>query len=152
MAIEIIPLNGKSPYIDYKAFEESVHQVLHYTCTNAKVYIFNKIPIPISTDVDIDLLLVLIIENKDKNYYKIDKYRCFYNQIITIIFLTKYKYDKLFMYGDYNDFLFLTVIAVFNFSEEIISLKKGLEEYLSKIIGEDNIFINHPNFFIFNNE
>ena len=73
MAIEIIPLNGKSPYIDYKAFEESVHQVLHYTCTNAKVYIFNKIPIPISTDVDIDLLLVLIIENKDKNYYKIDK-------------------------------------------------------------------------------
>lgn len=152
MAIEIIPLNGKSPYIDYEAFEESVHKVLHYTCTNAKVYIFNKIPIPISTDVDIDLLLVLIIENKDKNYYKIDENRSFYNQIIPIKFLTKYKNDKLYMSGDNNDFLFLTENAEINFSEEIISLKKGLKEYLSKIIGEDNIFINHPIFFIFNNE
>ena len=56
------------------------------------------------------------------------------------------------MSGNNNDFLFLTDNAEINFSEEIISLKKGLEEYLSKIIGEDNIFINHPIFFIFNNE
>jgi len=64
MAIEFYPLNGKSPYIDYEAFEESVHQVLHHTCTDAKVYIFNKIPIPISTDINIDLLLIIIVEKK----------------------------------------------------------------------------------------
>ena len=154
MAIEFYSLNGKSPYINYEAFEESVHQVLHHTCTDAKVYIFNKIPIAISTNIDIDLLLIIIVEKKDRNYYQLDKEskKYFYNQIIPVKFITKYKDDNLYMSGNNNDFLFLTDNAEINFSEEIISLKKGLEEYLSKIIGEDNIFINHPIFFIFNNE
>lgn len=139
MAIEIIPLNGKSPYIDYKAFEESVHQVLHYTCTDAKIYLFNRFPIPISNIIDIDLLLVIIVPNKKDSYYRINENSLFKNQIIPIKFINKYIDKELYSSDESNDRVFLTEKAEIDYQNELKKLKSGIREYLTQIFREENI-------------
>ena len=144
MAIEIIPLNGKSPYIDYEAFKESVHQVLHYTCTDAKVYLFNRFPIPISNIIDIDLLLVIIVPNKGNSYYRINENSLFKNQIIPVKFIDKYTDRELYSSIENNDPIFLTKMDEVNyvkidFQNELKKLKSGIREYLTQIFREENI-------------
>jgi len=139
MAIEIIPLNGKSPYIDYKAFEESVHQVLHYTCTDAKIYLFNRFPIPISNIIDIDLLLVIIVSNKGNSYYRINENSLFKNQIIPVKFIDKYIDKELYSSDESNDRVFLTEKAEIDYQNELKKLKSGIREYLTQIFREENI-------------
>ena len=63
MAIEVIPINGKSPYVDYNVFEVSVKEILGSYCKNAKIFLLNNFPIVISTQIKIDLLLIIAIEN-----------------------------------------------------------------------------------------
>ena len=143
MAIEIIPLNGKSPYIDYKAFEESVHQVLDNTCPNAKIYLFNRFPIPISNIIDIDLLLVIIVPNKKDSYYRINENSLFKNQIIPIKFIDKYTDRELYSSIENNDPIFLTKMDEVNyvkidFQNELKKLSR-IREYLTQIFREENI-------------
>lgn len=139
MAIEIIPLNGKSPYIDYKAFEESVHQVLDNTCPNAKIYLFNRFPIPISNIIDIDLLLVIIVSNKGNSYYRINENSLFKNQIIPVKFIDKYIDKELYSSDESNDRVFLTEKAEIDYQNELKKLKSGIREYLTQIFREENI-------------
>lgn len=139
MAIEIISINAKSPYIDYKAFEESVHQVLDYTCPNAKIYIFNRFPIPISNIIDIDLLLVIIIPNKEDSYYRINENSLFQNQIIPVKFIHKYIDKELYSSDESNDRVFLTEKAEIDYQNELKKLKSGIREYLTQIFREENI-------------
>ncbi|MFC2611484.1 MAG: DNA helicase UvrD, partial [Capnocytophaga granulosa] len=143
MAIEIIPLNGKSPYIDYKAFEESVHQVLDNTCPNAKIYLFNRFPIPISNIIDIDLLLVIIVPNKKDSYYRINENSLFKNQIIPIKFIDKYTDRELYSSIENNDPIFLTKMDEVNyvkidFQNELKKLSR-IREYLTQIFRKENI-------------
>lgn len=143
MAIEIISLNGKSPYIDYKAFEESVHQVLHYTCADAKIYLFNRFPIPISNIIDIDLLLVIIVPNKKDSYYRINENSLFKNQIIPIKFIDKYTDRELYSSIENNDPIFLTKMDEVNyvkidFQNELKKLSR-IREYLTQIFRKENI-------------
>ena len=51
MAIEVIPINGKSPYVDYKTFEISVKEISGSYCKNAKIFLLNNFPIVISTQI-----------------------------------------------------------------------------------------------------
>ena len=143
MAIEIIPLNGKSPYIDYKPFEESVHQVLDNTCPNAKIYLFNRFPIPISNIIDIDLLLVIIVPNKKDSYYRINENSLFKNQIIPIKFIDKYTDRELYSSIENNDPIFLTKMDEVNyvkidFQNELKKLSR-IREYLTQIFRKENI-------------
>ncbi|WP_311328349.1 UvrD-helicase domain-containing protein [Capnocytophaga gingivalis] len=139
MAIEIIPLNGKSPYIDYKAFEESVHQVLNNTCPNAKIYLFNRFPIPISNIIDIDLLLVIIVPNKKDSYYRINENSLFQNQIIPVKFIDKYIDKELYSSDESDDRVFLTEKGEIDYQNELEKLKSGIREYLTQIFREENI-------------
>ena len=84
MAIEVIPINGKSPYVDYNVFEVSVKEILGSYCKNAKIFLLNNFPIVISTQIKIDLLLIIAIENIGGNYYIIKKVK----KIIRIFIFT----------------------------------------------------------------
>ena len=144
MAIEFYALNGKSPYIDYEAFEKSVHQVLDYTCPNAKIYLFNRFPIPISDIIDIDLLLVIIVPNKKDSYYRINQNSLFKNQIIPVKFIDKYIDKELYSSIENNDLIFVTKRDEVNyvkidFQNELKKLKSGIREYLTQIFREENI-------------
>ena len=139
MAIEIISLNGKSPYIDYKVFEESVHQVLNNTCPNAKIYLFNRFPIPISNIIDIDLLLVIIVPNKKDSYYRINENSLFQNQIIPVKFIDKYIDKELYSSDESDDRVFLTEKGEIDYQNELEKLKSGIREYLTQIFREENI-------------
>ena len=106
MAIEIIPINGKCPYIDYNTFEVSAKEVLGITCKNAKIFLLNNFPIVISTQIKIDLLLIIAIENIGGNYYIIKKSKesnkniYLHNQIIPISFITEYENNILYQEDD----------------------------------------------------
>ncbi|EJU31597.1 MULTISPECIES: UvrD-helicase domain-containing protein [Capnocytophaga] len=144
MAIEFYALNGKSLYIDYEAFEKSVHQVLDYTCPNAKIYLFNRFPIPISDIIDIDLLLVIIVPNKKDSYYRINENSLFKNQIIPVKFIDKYIDKELYSSIENNDLIFVTKRDEVNyvkidFQNELKKLKSGIREYLTQIFREENI-------------
>ena len=42
MSIEIIPINGKTDFFDYEAFEESVKSTIGRRCSDAKIFLLNN--------------------------------------------------------------------------------------------------------------
>ena len=156
MAIEVIPINGKSPYVDYNVFEVSVKEILGSYCKNAKIFLLNNFPIVISTQIKIDLLLIIAIENIGGNYYIIKKSKennkniYLHNQIIPVSFITEYENNILYQE---EDSLFTKDENIY-FNSEIKELNWNLKKYLvEKVKLEDNnkLFIN-PLIFIFNNK
>ena len=138
MAIEIIPINGRCPYFDYKVFEQSVYNTLSYlgnTCKNIKIFLFNKFPVPISNLINIDLLLIIVVEKTQGNYYIVRKdkndTKYLYNQIIPIKFITDYQYNQIYMRDEKGKIIY-TENAELDFSTEINALKNGLSTYLKE--------------------
>ena len=131
MAIEVIPINGKSPYVDYNAFEVSVKEILGSYCKNAKIFLLNNFPIVISTQIKIDLLLIIVIENIGGNYYIIKKSKenkniYLHNQIIPVSFITEYENNILYQE---EDSLFTKDENIY-FNSEIKELNWNLKKYL----------------------
>lgn len=72
MSIEFTPINGKHPLIDYNQLENEILNSLQKTCSEAKVYIFNKFPVCLSPEVNIDIMLVIALKDISSNTYRFD--------------------------------------------------------------------------------
>lgn len=160
MSIEIIPINGKSRYLDYDGFEKSVLEIVGKKCSDAKVFLFNNFPVSVSIETNIDLIIVIAIEDKNGNFY-IPKSNSkgnavyFHNQIIPLKFITHYQEDIII-----NDNGQIIVNEEYvDYSTEINSIRFGLINYLSNKCGLNRqglfiqpiIFIKNKNEFIQNN-
>ena len=50
MSIDIIPINGKSQYIDYDKFESTLKEKIGRRCSDAKVFLLNNFPVSVSVE------------------------------------------------------------------------------------------------------
>ena len=136
MSIEIIPINGKTDFIDYEVFEASAKTTIGKKCSDAKIFLLNKFPAPVSVETNIDLILILAIEDKQGNYYipKFIKNRpiYFHNQIIPISFVNQYE-DSTLSIDDKKQLI--ADEEFIDYSSEINSMKFSLISYLSNRCG-----------------
>ena len=70
MPINIIPLNGNSPLIDYKELQISFENFLGPKCKEATMFVFNKLNAPVSTEVNVDLLFIISLHDVHGNFTK----------------------------------------------------------------------------------
>ena len=152
MSIEIIPINGKSEFFDYEAFEESVNITIGKRCTDAKIFLFNNFPALVSVETNIDLILIFALEDKRGNFYipKSDGNRPVYlhNLIIPIRFVNQYE-DRTLSKDDKGQLV--SNEEFIDYSSEIDSMKYSLISYLSNRCGFDRreLYV-HPLIFIKN--
>ena len=160
MSIDIIPINGKSEYIDYDKFESTLREKIGERCSDAKVFLLNNFPVSVSVETNIDLILIIAIENKKDNFYYLksidEKPIYFHNQIIPIKFITQFKDDKISI-DDSNQIIYGE--SYLDFSNELNSIKFGFSRYLSNKCGfkteslyiKPLIFIQNENEFTIDN-
>lgn len=160
MSIDIIPINGKSSYIDYDAFEKSVRETIGKKCSDAKVFLFNNFPVSVSIETNIDLIIIIAIENKKGNFYipksNGEKPVYFYNQIIPLKFITHFKDDTISI-EDGDEII--TNDEFIDYSTEINSMRFSLMNYLANKCGFKRnelyvrplIFIQNQNEFVIDN-
>ncbi len=136
MSIDIIPINGKSQYIDYVKFESSLRERIGKRCSDAKVFLLNNFPVSVSVETNIDLILIIAIEDKKDNFYYLksidQKAIYFHNQIIPIKFITQFKDDQISI-DDSNQII--NGESYLDFSNELNSIKFGFSRYLSTKCG-----------------
>ncbi|UBM61341.1 AAA family ATPase [Candidatus Sulfidibacterium hydrothermale] len=153
MSIDIIPINGKSQYLDYEVFEKSVNDTIGKKCSEAKIFLFNNFPVSVSVETNIDLIIVIAIEDKKGNYYipksRNNKPIYFHNQIIPIKFITQFQDDSI-TYDESGQ-----IIAndeYIDYSAEINALRFSLINYLADKCGfnRKELYIQ-PLIFIQNN-
>jgi hypothetical protein len=136
MSIDIIPINGKSQYIDYAKFESSLREKIGKRCSDAKVFLLNNFPVSVSVETNIDLILIIAIEDKKDNFYYLksidQKAVYFHNQIIPIKFITQFKDDQISI-DDSNQIIIGE--SYLDFSNELNSIKFGFSRYLSTKCG-----------------
>ena len=136
MSIEIIPINGKTDFFDYEAFEESVKSTIGRRCSDAKIFLLNNFPASVSVETNIDLILIIAIEDKRGNFYipKSGENRpiYFHNQIIPIQVVNQFESIKLSI----DDKGQLVADEEFiDYSSEINSMRFSLISYLSSRCG-----------------
>ena len=152
MSIDIIPINGKSQYIDYDKFESTLREKIGKRCSDAKVFLLNNFPVSVSVETNIDLILIIAIEDKKDNFYYLksidEKPIYFHNQIIPIKFITQFKDDKISI-DDSNQII--CGESYLDFSNELNSIKFGFSRYLSNKCGfrKESLYIK-PLIFIQN--
>lgn len=152
MSIDIIPINGKSQYIDYGKFESTLREKIGRKCSDAKVFLLNNFPVSVSVETNIDLIIIIAIEDKSHNFYYLKSIEgkpiYFHNQIIPIKFVTEFNEDKISI-DDCNQII--NGDSYLDFSDELKSIKFGLSRYLSNKCGfnKESLFIK-PLYFIQN--
>ncbi len=159
MSIDIIPINGKSQYLDYDKFESTLKEKIGKKCSDAKVFLLNNFPVSVSVETNIDLILIIAIEDKKGNFYipksVEDRPIYFHNQIIPIKFITQFKDDKISLEGNQV----ISGESFLDYSTEINSIKFGFSRYLSSKCGfkkeslyiKPLIFIQNENEFVADN-
>jgi len=160
MSIDIIPINGKSQYLDYEKFESSLKEKIGKKCSDAKVFLLNNFPVSVSVETNIDLILIIAIEDKKGNFYIPksidDRPVYFHNQIIPIKFITQFKEDIISL-EEGNQII--CGESYLDFSNELNSIKFGFSRYLSNKCGfkkeslyiKPLIFIQNENEFVTDN-
>jgi hypothetical protein len=144
MSIEIIPINGKSDFLDYELFEESVKNTLGRRCSDAKIFLLNNFPVAVSVETNIDLILIIAIEDKKGNFYIPksggDKPIYFHNQIIPVKFITQFQSESIFI--DDNKQIVANEEYI-DYSSEINSIRFSLISYLSDKCGlkRDELYV-----------
>lgn len=144
MSIEIVPINGKTDFFDYDAFEESAKATIGRRCSDAKIFLLNNFPASVSVETNIDLILIIALEDKKGNFYipKSDVNRpiYFHNQIIPIRVVNQFEDSKLSI----DDKGQLVADEEFiDYSSEINSMRFSLISYLSNRCGfeKQNLYV-----------
>jgi hypothetical protein len=55
MSIEIVPINGKTDFFDYEAFEESAKANIGKKCSDAKIFLLNNFPASVSVETNVSI-------------------------------------------------------------------------------------------------
>lgn len=157
MSIDIIPINGKSQYLDYDKFESTLKEKIGKKCSDAKVFLLNNFPVSVSVETNIDLILIIAIEDKKGNFYLPksidDKPVYFHNQIIPIKFITQFKDDNVSL-EEGNQII--CGESFLDYTTELNSIKYGFSRYLASKCGfkkeslyiKPLIFIQNENEFV----
>jgi hypothetical protein len=130
MNLNFIPINGKSPFFEYEAFEISARQILQNTCQDATIILFNNFPVLLTTEATIDLILIIALKDVKGNYFRVkkeEKWIYLHNLIIPINFVTNLQNETIVVDEE-------GVINVgdetFDYTDEIQSIKFSLLDYL----------------------
>jgi hypothetical protein len=135
MPIHLIPLNGKSPYIDYNEFESALKLFLGTTCNEATLYIYNNFLTPVSSETKIDILILLSIHDKSGNYTRHrntnGRFDYFRNTIVPITVNSTFLNSNILIKDNYLE------IDEYEYenSDALNSLKFGFLNFLEKKIG-----------------
>lgn len=154
MSIHLIPINGKSNFIDYEVFNNQLKQSLEKTCSEATLAIFNNFPVITSPEVRTDIIMTLAIKKIHKNYYReLKNNNSIYLQNAVLSFSCINSFESSKIEIDSNNDLNIDNI-LYDYSNDLQSLKFGLRDYLvNRCSFEKNdlniipiIFIKNPSY------
>lgn len=134
MAINVIPINGHFPLLDYHELEIHLSKFIGNHCSEATLYVLNSFPAAISTGSDIDLLLLLSIEKKVGHYVQFnnaDGRHYFYNAIIPLVINSATSNSSVI---ERNNQVFVDGVVYEN-EENQKSVKFGLISFLTRHCG-----------------
>ncbi|WP_316841970.1 UvrD-helicase domain-containing protein [Pedobacter gandavensis] len=149
MAKNFNTFNGKSPYIDYFAFEKGIQSGMP-NCANAEVFVFNNFPVDVSTEMGVDFLLVIAVEDISRNYHQIiqsNRRVYLHNLILPVKVVPNWEAAEIVV----EDGFFKAGNEVLDYSEELTALGYGMRDYLGDKCGfiKEKVFV-HPLVFVVN--
>lgn len=162
MPINIIPINGNSPLIDYDELRLSFEHFLGNKCTEATMYVFNRFGAPVSSEGNIDLLFLIGLHDIKGNYTRFNHiangegFEYFKNVIVPVTIQTQLEQADIEVSGNFlniND-------SEYDAVEDLNILKFGLLNFLATKCGMDRtklffepvqLLLNKSNKGIFNN-
>ncbi len=142
-----------SPYIDIQNFEADLKKEFRHV-QNAAVYMIHRPFINNILDINIDLLLIIAIENKEKNYYRVEgkfyedhignkKSIYLQNIIMPIKFIDEFRHSSVEIYDSpyqqRNDGICVNNEIEIDYETDISKLQYGIKQFFRNILNSVEI-------------